>query len=276
MRSASFLEYVDACQKGGFAGITVSLDTYARAREAFGFSDSDLRGVLADHGLVVDYIDGLVHWLPGSPAVTSFGSGSIRYPYKNMAYFGVANAVGADLVNMVALYHDRVDVEVAAEALAGVADEAAEHGCRVCLEFTPLGGVVDAGTAWDIVRMSGRSNAGVLFDSWHYGRGPSTPEQLLAIPADRYFALQISDTKPVAETDPVHETLHGRLLPGTGAASVAEVLALLDDLGVRLPFGAEVFSDEVSALGLVEASKAIAGALRQVIPARAQAETGRS
>jgi sugar phosphate isomerase/epimerase len=275
MRSAPFLEYVDACQKGGFAGITFSLDLYARAREGYGFSDADLRGVLADHGLAVDYVDGLAHWLPDSPAVTTFGSGAIRFPYKNMAYFGVAEALGADLVNVVALYPDPVDVEVAAEALARVADEAAEHGCRVCLEFTPVGGVADAGTAWEIVRMSGRSNAGVLFDSWHYGRGPSTPEQLLAIPADRYFALQISDTKPVAEKDMVHETLHGRLLPGAGAASVAELLALLDDHGVRLPFGAEVFSDEVAALGLVGASKAIAGALRQVIPARAQAETGR-
>ena len=199
MRSVPFMEFLDAAQQSGFHGISLGLDVYGSARDAQGFSDADLRAAITDHGLAVDYIDGLVHWLPNAPAVATLGSGSLRFAYKHVNYFAVAEALGADLVNVLEIYNSSFDVNVAAEALAAVADEAAEHGCRICLEFTPLGGIPDARTAWDIVRAADRSNVGVLLDTWHYGRGSSTPEQLLAIPADRYFALQISDTKPIPD-----------------------------------------------------------------------------
>ena len=48
----------------GFAGLSMWESDYLGAR-AEGYSDADLRGALADHGIEIAELDALTRWLPG-------------------------------------------------------------------------------------------------------------------------------------------------------------------------------------------------------------------
>ena len=60
--------------------------------------------------------------------------------------------------------------------------------------------------------------------------------------------------------------MHDRLLPGAGGANVAELLRALREQGCTSPFGVEVYSDDLHALGAAEAARRAGDALRAVLP----------
>jgi sugar phosphate isomerase/epimerase len=261
---ASFAEFLAAARGAGYRGVTFVMDMYVRALEETGGSAQRILDALAEHELAADYVDGFLTWLPGAPRAGVFDA---LAGFSEADFFDAAEAVGADLVNVVEVFGLDVGVDGAAEALAGVADRALERGLRISLEMTPLGSVPDLATAWEIVRRAGRANLGLLLDTWHYARGASTEAQLLAVPPDRYFGLQISDASGVAWPDLLEETMRGRLLPGEGVAALPQLLGRLERHGVRLPYGLEVLADELSALPPAEAAGRAAASLRSVLAA---------
>jgi sugar phosphate isomerase/epimerase len=76
--------------------------------------------------------------------------------------------------------------------------------------------------------------------------------------------LQLSDRSPEQDGEP-YVPRKGRKLPGEGALPLAEMIRRVTAVHPDLPVGAEVLSDEVDELGLVEGTKRIAIALRQVV-----------
>src|SRR5207302_213589 len=87
-------------------------------------------------------------------------------------------ALGARSMNAVDVFGGDWDVDDAAEAFAGLCDRAGEHGLVVHLEFLPWSKIPDVGSAWEVVRLAGRSNGGIAIDAWHFFRGgphPPTP-----------------------------------------------------------------------------------------------------
>ena len=59
--------------------------------------------------------------------------------------------------------------------------------------------------------------------------------------------------------------MHDRQLPGAGRAPVRGLLAELRAQGCTAPFGVEVYSDDLHALGAEEAARRAAIALRSVV-----------
>jgi sugar phosphate isomerase/epimerase len=257
-----FTERLRLAAAAGFAGLSMWESDYLGAR-AEGYSDADLRGALADHGIEIAELDALTRWLPGDDeAVRSdWATG-----FEEKDFYEVADAIGARSINVVDLGALRtISVEAAAEAFAGVCDRAREHGLLVHLEFLPWSNIPDIETAWDIVREAGRDNGGVLLDTWHLLRSGGTPESLLEMPRDRVYAIQVSDAPAVAESNLMEETMARRLLPGEGAARVRDVLDVLSDGGCTAPVGVEVFSSALAALPADEAIERVATATRTVL-----------
>ena len=257
-----FTERLRLAAASGFAGLSMWESDYLGAR-AEGYSDADLRGALADHGIEIAELDALTRWLPGDDdAVRSdWATG-----FEEKDFYAVADAIGARSINVVDLGALRtISVEMAAEAFAGVCDRAREHGLLVHLEFLPWSNIPDIETAWDIVREAGRDNGGVLLDTWHLLRSGGTPESLLAMPRDRVYAIQVSDAPAVAESNLMEETMARRLLPGEGAARVRDVLHILSDGGCTAPVGVEVFSSVLAALPADQAIERVATATRTVL-----------
>ncbi len=261
--AAGIPEMVEAAVAGGFRGLTLWPQDYRRAR-AEGWSDAELRRLLADHGLALMDLDPLLTWLPGERELAR------KYAAVEIAeedeFYRIADALGARSLNVAQGFGSQIDLERAAEALAGVCDRAAAHGLLATLEFLPWSGIPDAAAAWRVVERSGRANATVMFDTWHHFRSGCDDAQLRAIPGARIGSVQINDA-PSRGAGDARESMQARLLPGEGDIPLARLLRLLDEIGARAPIGVEVFSEELALLPPVEVGRRAGAAARRVLAA---------
>ncbi|TFH23101.1 MAG: hypothetical protein E4H03_06925, partial [Myxococcales bacterium] len=145
----------EAGAAGGFAAITLWPEDVARAR-AEGLSESDQRAMLRDAGLVVADLDPLLQWLPGEGMPEGIGA-------SEDVFYAIADSLGARSINLAQPFGNAIEIDIAAECLAGVCERAAAHGLLVTLEYLPLSGIPDAATALAIVEAAGHPNATLLF-----------------------------------------------------------------------------------------------------------------
>jgi sugar phosphate isomerase/epimerase len=224
-----------------------------------------VRERIADHGLVVADLDPLLRWLPDEVIPPGVSAATEE------EFYVIAEAVGARSLNVAQGFGARVDLDRAADALAGVCDRARAHGLLVTLEYLPWSGIPDAATALAIVERSGRANATLMIDTWHTFRGPTDEAQLEKLPGARIGGVQLNDAPAAAAPDLVAETLSARLLPGEGAIPLVSWLRILDASGNRAPLGVEVFSKALDALPPIEVGRRCGAAARAVLAAaRAQ------
>lgn len=264
LRRASVAEKCAAAVAGGFRALTLYPEDVARAR-AGGLALADLARLIADHDLLLADLDPLLRWLPDEPIPPGFAAAT------EPEFYAIADALGARSLNVAQGFGAHVDVDRAAEALAGVCDRAREHGLLVTLEYLPWSGIPDAKTALAIVERTGRANATLMVDTWHTFRGGAGDAQLRAIPGVRVGSVQINDAPAAAAGDLVAETLNARLLPGEGDIPLVRWLRILDAVGSRAPIGVEVFSQALDALPPVEVGRRCGAAARAVLAAaRAQ------
>lgn len=247
----SIAERAVAAAKPGFRGIGLRNDDYIIAREA-GVTDADLRRVLADSGIFVPEIEFVSGWSSDDEAVMQ------RARRAEDELYALADAVGESAnINLGCSepVESPLPLEHVVERFAAFCDRAAPHGLTVSLEFMPWTGIPDAASAWDVVSLAGRANAGVLVDVRHYFRGAADPAQILAIPPERIAGLQINDALEQVVGTLREDTLHRRKLPGEGSFDLAPLVRVLDDMAVAVPWAVEVISDDQFALPLDEAAR---------------------
>jgi sugar phosphate isomerase/epimerase len=264
LRAASLAEKCAAAVAGGFGALTLWPSDVKRARSE-GLGLADLRRMIADHGLAVADLDPLLRWLPGEKIPAGVEAAS------EAEFYAIAEGVGGRSLNVVQGFGESVDLDRAAEALAGVCDRAREHGLLVTLEYLPWSGIPDAATALAIVERSGRANATLMLDTWHSYRGPTDEAQLRRLPGARVGSVQINDAPAQPGENLVTETLEARLLPGEGDIPLARWLRILDRIGSAAPIGVEVFSKALDALPPVEVGRRCGAAARAVL---AEARSG--
>ena len=100
----------------------------------------------------------------------------------------------------------------------------------------------------------------LLLDSWHYIRAnqPLDRSVLEGIPAEKIVSIQINDVQahPYAKSILRDESMHDRMLPGTGYGDTAGFVKLMRDKGVQpAVMGVEVISDEILSHGVAQAAK---------------------
>jgi sugar phosphate isomerase/epimerase len=267
-RHVSFVDRVAAAVAGGFAGISLWGRDYAGARSE-GWSDTDLRAVLAGNGLAVAELDPLWSWLPGAAEVVIPRQVDTEnvFGFSETDLFGIADALGARSVNAVDVFGGPWSLDQAAGAFADLCDRAGEHGLLVHLEFLPWSRIPDLATAWQVVDQADRQNGGVAIDAWHYFRSDPDPDPgvLGSIPGAKVLGIQLDDAPAAAEADLLRATLHERLLPGHGELDLSGLVDGLRRIGARAPFGVEVFSDELHALPAAEAGRRAGQATRELL-----------
>jgi sugar phosphate isomerase/epimerase len=258
LRAASLAEKCEAAVAGGFSALTLWPSDVTRAQRE-GLALADVKKLIADHGLAVADLDALLVWLPGEQFPPGLPS--------EAEFYAIADAVGGRSLNVAQGFGASVDVDRAAEALAGVCDRARERGLLVTLEYLPWSGIPDAATALAIVERSGRANATLMFDTWHTFRGPTDDAQLEKIRGAQIGSVQINDAPTQAGDNLIAETMSARLLPGEGAIPVVRWLRWLDAIGCTAPIGVEVFSSALDALPPVEVGRRCGAAARAVLAA---------
>jgi sugar phosphate isomerase/epimerase len=244
----SFRERVAATEAGGFSGMSLWGRDYRVARDE-GLSDRDIRLLLNDHGLSVGELDPAWWWLPGASEIHIPPEHDHEriFRYTELELFAVADAVGARSLNAVDVFGGPWSLDEAAAAFAGLCDRAADPGLLVHLEFLPWSRIPDLATAWQVVGAADRPNGGLMLDAWHYFRSDPDGALLRSIPGRSIVGVQLCDAPATPEIDPLHATLHERLLPGEGELPLSTLLKDLQATGTTAPIGVEVFSDVLHA-----------------------------
>jgi len=256
-------DFAEAAGAAGFTAISLAGGDYKSARRA-GLADADIRALLADNNLRIAELDGVVDWLHPLPERQG-GGYDLDIPFfghSQEEFLAMADALGARSITAVDPFERTAPMERMVEAFARLCDRAAEHGLLVHLEFLSWGPVPDLATAWDIVRLAGRDNGGLMLDSLHLMRSGSRA-MLPHIPVDRIFAIQLSDGPPIRRGDCFADAAD-RDWPGEGTFDLPALVHDLRAAGCTAPLGVEVMGTATAGLS----AKAIAGkaftALEQV------------
>jgi len=253
---APLAERARAAAAAGFTGISLWAEDVTRAR-AEGFSDGDVRALLAELGLDVAELDGVSRWLPGT--------GDLPFGHRAEDLLALATTVGGRSLNVMDIMAQPVPVEVAAASFAAICDQARPQGLLVHLEFLPWSSIPDLATAWKIVRLADRDNGGLMLDTWHFLRSGGQAVELRALPGEKIFAVQLADAPAAPDGHVMDETTHRRRLPGEGDGPLADIVRTLHAIGCRAPLGVEVFSDTLSALPTDEIARRAARTTRAVL-----------
>ncbi|MFZ3473695.1 sugar phosphate isomerase/epimerase family protein [Streptomyces sp. 4.24] len=252
-----FRERIRAAAAAGFHTVGLSVEAYGEARRS-GLDDDAMRAVLDEHGIALGEVEFLSDWAPRA------GEGDGPAPSaKERTAFHIARAFGADHIN--AGLFEATPLDVIAERFSALCERAGE--LRIALEYMPFGAVPDLPTAWELVRRTGRPNAGLVLDVWHWVRGATAPEDLAPVPAARIFTVQLCDVGPDPLADMRQESLHLRLAPGARTDAAERLLGLLEEHGVRTRVSAEVMSDALLARGPEATARAVYEATRRVLSA---------
>jgi sugar phosphate isomerase/epimerase len=271
MAAAPFREYIAAASSAGFDAVTVWPLMYRRAISREGLDPRSMRTILDDVGVRVTDLDPCADWIPAPSRETAAGGPAMfRSVWDRRDFFEAASALGSDTLVAVDLEGDPADAdrfvhEMAVEGFAGLCDDAAEHGMRVALEFMPFSRIKSLTMGWEVVEQAGRANGGLVVDTCHLARGGWDPALLASIPADRIYAIQISDVPTAAPVDLRDESVYHRLIPGEGALDLGHMLSVLESSGVCTRVGPELYRPVWSQRAPADVARDLAAATRALL-----------
>jgi len=250
---------VASARAGGFDAISVIGSVYRRGVRDEGLTIDGMRSMLDGEGIRVSEVEGAAHWL--TPPEDKPARWANRSSDRELIELGAA--LGARTLVAVHFGSPR-SIDESAIALGALCDEASEAGLQVALEFPAFATIADVTTAWDIVRLADRPNAGILLDTWHHYRGIGDDDALRAVPGDRIRAVQIADGDATLR-GPLEEDVLFRRLPGAGSFGLAALMSELDAMGVTAPVGIEVWDEQLLATGAPAAARRLGDALRALL-----------
>ncbi len=243
----SFEERVSAAKTAGFEGIGLRAENYVDALGE-GLEDSDMLEILKKYDMKVTEVEYIVQWAEEKR--------SYEQKYKEQICFHMCKLFGVKHVNCGLM--ESYPIEYTASKLKELCQRAGN--IIIALEPMPYSGVPDVKTAWAILKTAGCKNSGLLLDSWHWIRANQSYEKefLEEIPTEKIISIQINDVRlhPYAKSVLRDESMHDRLMPGTGAGNTAGFLQMLKEKGITpLAIGTEVISEEIVSHGVVNAAK---------------------
>jgi len=126
------------------------------------------------------------------------------------------------------------------DSFAAFCDLAGRYGLGADLEFMPWTDAKDLPQAARIIERTGRNNAGLLIDPFHFSRSRSRIEDIATIPPSRFHFMQFCDVPaaiPPTMDEILAEARGERLFPGEGRI---DLVGLLRAVPRDLPLSLEV------------------------------------
>ena len=259
----AFEAHLEATAHAGCRGVSIWVREYHEAIKA-GATAAGLGRLLAERDLICNDVDAHIVWAGvGEPP-----PGPIE-PQPIGRTIEAGQALSATHANVLIAGDDGYDQGRAIDRFGRAAEDLLAAGLVPTLEFVPqpISPVDDVLKAWDIIDAVGLKQVGVMLDTWHFMRGPSTFAMLDVVPIDRIGGVQISDAPLAAMPDLLHETMHERLLPGEGAVPLVDLLRRVEEGASPAPYTLEIFSDAHNAHGPEQAVARAVASLERVCEA---------
>jgi 4-hydroxyphenylpyruvate dioxygenase len=155
------------------------------------------------------------------------------------------------------------DYERAVVSLKQAGRLAHPRGVRLALEFQSRAPFCNnLCTAAALVEQCDEPNVGICFDVFHYHTGPSKFEDLLNLPPERLFHVQMSD---LAGTPRELATDADRILPGDGDQLLDPIVAHLRAIGYAGCVSVELMNPQVWQLDPAQVAEVTMAALRRLL-----------
>lgn len=242
---------------------------------ASGITTKEMISRSADAGVEITHLDPLIRWLPDwRPDVDDIPP--YIWDFDEEDFFRFASALGCTSFSV---WSGRkvgsFTTEQWADYYGGICERAATEGLRCDLEFTPICGIPDLETAWEIYQKVGAPNSGIVFDFWHYMRGRPDHELLSSIPGSAITMVQACDAKlaPEPGLSLVEDSLNTRCFPGQGEFPVERIFQILADIDALNTVGFEIFSSDLDKHSGAEIAQSYSDAVA-AIPALANIRKG--
>lgn len=244
---------VEAAVAGEFAGLTLWPAVYP--------PDPAVGERIRDAGLEVVDMDAAIVWVgpddPGGPYYEEAPRESV---------FEVAAALRASGINALLVCPGTATREQAVKAMADLADQGADIGVNVYMEFSRNRPIPDPLASAEVVAATGRPNCGLTVDFWHVHFGPGNFADFASIPGNLVGAIQLNDAPAEFPDDLGWATRYRRCVPGEGTMDLPGALRTIRDAGCQAPVTLEVFDDSrLDALGAVGFSRLLGNATRRVL-----------
>jgi sugar phosphate isomerase/epimerase len=231
----------EAVAAAGFTGIGFTIDDLDAAKATYGLPQ--VKRICDELGLVHLEVELLERWW-------TTGARRQESDQSRQLLLHAAEVLGARQIKIGpnvevvdGVVAPLADIAHWADELHQLAAEAAEVGTRVALEPLPFSNIADFRLAADLVAAADHLAAGLVVDIWHLERGPSTLADLAEVPGDKVFVVELNDAPRPQSTDLFHDTIHHRVLCGSGTFDVVGFVRTLQGIGFPGPWGVEIISE---------------------------------
>lgn len=215
----------------GYAGIGILGAELAREVQAHGVGG--VRAIIEDAGLRHVELEALTDWwLPG---------GGWRRELAPMLEWGAA--IGARAIKATGDFSmSATPLDVMTEAFEPVAAMARAGGVPIALEVIAFSNIRSVPDAMAVLGDAAGRGAGLMLDSWHFGRLDVSLAPLQGLPEAAIIGVEIAGVSSVPYDDMFLETLDSRCEPDRGRYEVGAFLAAVFETGYTGPIGVEVLS----------------------------------
>jgi sugar phosphate isomerase/epimerase len=157
--------------------------------------------------------------------------------------FKVTKEFGSPPITALAELNETGSMKNAVKEFSWLCDQADKHGLKIMLEFAGSAPQINrTKAAWELVKESGKRNAGLLLDSFLMFMKDLYLEDLALLPMDRIFMVHVSDAvdKPKSELN----MLKDRLIPGEGVIPLVPFIKEIKRKGYDGFYTIEIFNEE--------------------------------
>lgn len=245
MQNGDLFSHITACAEQGYSHMEIRKASLIRTLRE-GHSLDEIDRALKDHGVTPVCVNAIES--------ISFNDRRGMRMLKELSdyLFYCCRRIGCSCVEVIASFHSPTDNldEIKSEtvqALLQLSDVAYHYGVNLALEYMglPSSSVKTFLQSLEIVNAVGRSNVGILLDTWHHYAFGSQPEDILLAQDGQIFMVHVSDC-PARE--PGKAVRSESYLPGDGVVPITDILRNLKKIGYDSAVSVEVFDPAVQSM----------------------------
>lgn len=238
----SLRQRVEAAADAGWRGFGILHADLVRARDEIGLTG--ISALLKDNGMEYVELEMLNDWYASGAPRTE--SDSVRRDLLD-----AAGPLSARHIKIGTGRDGTVwPVELMANELHALCEEAESAGTRIALEPMPFTQVNDVDAGLGLIDAAGHGAGGLIIDTWHVARAGTPFSRLRDIDVRYIFAVELDDADDNVPADLFTDTLDNRRLCGEGDIAVTDFIQAILSTGYSGPWGVEILSNDHRARSL--------------------------
>ena len=209
------------------------------------YSLQEMKKILVDNGIQYVELEFLTDWfLEGGRKQLS----DIRK--RNL--LEAAEALAARHIKVGDFFQEQCSLPHLIDAFAILCEEAAQHGTRIGFELMPFAMIRTLEESLAMVKATGASNGGIIFDLWHVVKLGIPYEEVFRVPPEYVVGVELNDGILIAPWSLHEDTINHRRFCGGGEFDVKGFVQGMQKAGYMGPWGIEVLSAALRKLPLEE------------------------